>query len=151
MANEIELLVNVDVPDLEAATKFYTEAFGFRVGRRLGTGAIELLGAAVPLYLLVKAAGTRATEAATGRGGSGAAGAGAQRSYERHWTPVHIDLAVADVAAARARALAAGATAEGEISEHAWGRMALLADPFGHGVCLLQWTGRGYDAIASPP
>jgi hypothetical protein len=27
-------------------------------------------------------------------------------------------------------------------------RLALLADPFGNGFCLLQFTGRGYDAIA---
>jgi predicted enzyme related to lactoylglutathione lyase len=144
VTNDVELLVNVDVPDLGAATRFYTEAFGFRVGRRFGAHALELLGAAVPLYLLVQAPGTRPTPAGRGT-------AMAPRSYERHWTPVHIDLAVADVAAARERAIAAGATAEGEILERAWGRMALLADPFGHGVCLLQFTGRGYDAIVSEP
>jgi uncharacterized glyoxalase superfamily protein PhnB len=136
MADSIQLLVNVDVPNLEAATKFYTEAFGFRVGRRLGGGAVELLGAGAPVYLLKKRAGSRATDAAPG-----------VRSYERHWTPVHLDLAVTDVAQARQRALAAGATAEGEISEHAWGLMAMLADPFGHGVCLLEFRGEGYDAI----
>lgn len=147
MASKIELLVNVDVPDLGAATKFYCDAFGFEPGRRFGEYALELLGAAVPLYLLVKAAGTRATQADPHQGHERTT----LRSYERHWTPVHIDLAVADVAAARARALAAGATAEGEISEHAWGLMAMLADPFGNGVCLLELRGRGYDAIASPP
>jgi predicted enzyme related to lactoylglutathione lyase len=140
MAGSIQLLVNVDVPDLEAATKFYTEAFGFSVGRRLGGGAVELLGAGAPLYLLAKRAGSRVSKALPT----------ALRSYERHWTPVHLDLAVADVAQARARALAAGATAEGEISEHAWGLMALLADPFGHGLCLLEFRGQGYDAIAEP-
>ena len=29
-----------------------------------------------------------------------------------------------------------------------WGRIAILADPFGHGLCLLQFSGRGYDTIA---
>jgi hypothetical protein len=29
-----------------------------------------------------------------------------------------------------------------------WGRIAILADPFGHGFCVLQFSGRGYDAIA---
>lgn len=28
--------------------------------------------------------------------------------------------------------------------------MLRLADPFGHGVCLLQFSGRGYDEIATP-
>lgn len=139
MQKAIELLINIDVPDLEAATTFYVEAFGFRVGRRLGDAAVELLGGAVPLYLLPKAAGTLATEAAR-----------AERRYERHWTPVHLDVAVEDVERARQRALAAGASAEGEISEHEWGRMARLADPFGHGVCLIEFQGRGYDALIDP-
>jgi len=30
----------------------------------------------------------------------------------------------------------------------AWGQLAMLSDPFGHGFCLLQFTGRGYDAVA---
>lgn len=137
MAEDIQLSINVDVPDLDAATRFYVEAFGFRVGRRLGGTGVELLGAAVPVYLLPKPAGSRATEAASD-----------ERSYRRHWTPVHLDLAVFDVEKARARALAAGAVAEGEISDHVWGRMARLADPYGHGVCLLEFQGRGYDAIA---
>jgi lactoylglutathione lyase len=139
MASAVELLVNIDVPDLGAAMKFYTEAFGFHVGRRFGEHAVELLGAGVPLYLLVKPAGTVASEKSS-----------AQRSYDRHWTPVHLDLAVPNLAHAHERAVAAGATPEGEISEQPWGLMALLADPFGHGVCLLEFRGRGYDALASP-
>jgi catechol 2,3-dioxygenase-like lactoylglutathione lyase family enzyme len=138
MSDPIQLLVNIDVPDLDAATKFYVEAFGFRVGRRMGGAGIELLGAGVPLYLLPKPAGSPAAETTS-----------AQRSYLRHWTPLHLDLAVPDVAAARARALAAGATAEGETSEHVWGRMARLADPYGHGVCLIEFRGRGYDELAA--
>jgi catechol 2,3-dioxygenase-like lactoylglutathione lyase family enzyme len=137
MSDPIQLLVNIDVPDLDAATAFYVEALGFRVGRRMGGAGVELLGAGVPLYLLPKAAGSPAAETT-----------GAERTYHRHWTPVHLDLAVPDVEKARARALAAGATAEGDISDHAWGRMARLADPFGHGVCLIEFRGRGYDALA---
>lgn len=45
----IQLLVNIDVPDLEAATRFYVEAFGFTAGRRMGPEFRELLGAAVPI------------------------------------------------------------------------------------------------------
>jgi len=30
MSDAIRLLVNIDVPDLDAATSFYVEAFGFR-------------------------------------------------------------------------------------------------------------------------
>ena len=134
----LELLINLDVPDLEAATRFYVEAFGFRVGRRLGDAGTELLGAGVPLYLLPKAAGSDATP-----------GAAARRSYARHWTPLHLDIVVADIHRALERALAAGARAEAELSEHDWGYMVPLTDPFGHGVCLLQMKPGGYDAITT--
>jgi catechol 2,3-dioxygenase-like lactoylglutathione lyase family enzyme len=134
----VELLINLDVPDLEAATRFYVEAFGFRVGRRLGAAGTELLGASVPLYLLPKAEASAAT-----------LGGAARRTYARHWTPLHLDVVVADIHAALERALAAGARAEDELSEHAWGYMVPLADPFGHGICLVQLKPRGYDAIAT--
>lgn len=133
----MKLLVNIDVPDLAAATAFYVDAFGFSIGRRLGDDMIELLGAAVPLYLLVKQAGTAPVPGAT-----------ATRDFGPHWTPVHLDLAVDDLEAAVARATAAGARTESGITTHAWGRMCLLRDPFGHGVCLLDLT-PGYDAIVS--
>jgi catechol 2,3-dioxygenase-like lactoylglutathione lyase family enzyme len=136
VGDPIQLLINIDVPDLDAATTFYVEAFGFRIGRRLGGAGIELLGAGVPLYLLPKQPKSPAAETTR-----------AERNYQRHWTPVHLDLAVPDVARARARALAAGATAEGDISDHVWGRMARLADPYGHGVCLIEFRGRGYDEL----
>ncbi len=131
-----ELLVNLDVDDLARGVAFYVEAFGLRPGRRLGPRVAELLGGTAPLYLLEKPAGSPAH-----------AGASAGRSYARHWTPVHLDFVVDDVERALARAEAAGARAEGPIERHAWGRIAYLADPFGHGFCLVQFVGRGYDAI----
>jgi predicted enzyme related to lactoylglutathione lyase len=135
----VQLLVNIDVDDLETAIRFYTEAFALSVGRKLGTDVVELLGAGAPIYLLARASGTEPHSRAH-----------AARSYERHWTPVHLDIAVDDIDAARARALRAGATAEGAIETHVWGKIARLSDPFGHGFCLLQFTGRGYDALVTP-
>lgn len=134
----MSILVNIDVPDLERGLAFYTRALGLTVGRRMGAEFAELLGAAAPIYLLVKAAGT-----------SPAPGASTQRTYARHWTPVHLDFVVDEIEAALARAVAAGATVEDPVSEHAYGRLALLADPFGNGFCLLQFAGRGYDAITT--
>ena len=133
------LLVNVDVPDLERATRFYTDGLGLRVGRRF-EGWVELVGAPAPLYLLPKPAGS--TISPTGGGG--------HRDYGRHWTPVHLDFVVDDIDAAVRRAVAAGAALERETTEHAYGRLALLADPFGNGFCLLQFNAQGYDAIAKP-
>ena len=60
---------------------------------------------------------------------------------------MHLDFVVDDVELAVARAIAAGATLENGPQSHAYGRLALLADPFGNGFCLLQFTGRGYDEI----
>ena len=51
---------------------------------------------------------------------------------------------------ALARAVAAGATVEQEPRTAAYGRIAVLADPFGHGICLIEFAGRGYDEIAPP-
>lgn len=134
----VQLLVDIDVPDLEEGVRFYTQALPLHVGRRLGPDFVELLGAAAPIYLLANQAGTVPF-----------AGAVARRDYGRHWTPVHLDFAVDDLEAAVRRAELAGATSEGEISDHAWGRMALMSDPFGNGFCLLQLTERGYDEIAT--
>ncbi|KRD39636.1 glyoxalase [Lysobacter sp. Root916] len=131
----MRLLLNLDVPDLATAEAFYVAAFGLRPARRLGDGVLELDGAQVPVYLLRKPAGSV--------GASGSA-----RDYARHWMPAHVDVVVDDLDAALTRALAAGAIQEGAVREADWGRIVQLADPFGHGWCLLQFLGRGYDEIA---
>ncbi|HKA86770.1 MAG TPA: VOC family protein [Haliangiales bacterium] len=133
------LLVNIDVDDLPRAVDFYVRAFDLRVGRRFGDGAVELLDAEAPIYLLAKPAGSPPF-----------AGAAAGRDYARHWTPVHLDFVVDDLDAAIYRAEAAGAVREAGISTQPWGRIAIFRDPFGHGFCLLAFTGRGYDEIATP-
>ncbi len=132
----MNLLVNVDVDDLDRASAFYCDGLGLKVGRRF-EGWLELLGGSSPIYLLPKDAGSPISPVSPGT-----------RDYRRHWTPVHLDFVVDDIDAAVARAKAAGASVEQEARDHAYGRLALLADPFGNGFCLLQFTGRGYDAIA---
>lgn len=129
------LLLNLDVDDLERAVAFYTNAFELSVGRRFD-GFVELLGAEAPLYLLQKPAQTAPF-----------GGAEQLRSYARHWMPLHLDFVVPDLDAALARALAAGAVLEAPPSQQAYGRLALLHDPFGHGFCLLQFEGAGYDEL----
>jgi predicted enzyme related to lactoylglutathione lyase len=136
MAN---MLVNIDVDDLARGVDFYTRAFGLRVGRRFGAAAVELLGGEAPLYLLAKAGGTAAT----------AQPRGAPRDYGRHWTPLHLDFVVVDIHAAMKAVLEAGAAQEGALLTHAWGHIATFSDPFGHGFCLLQFLGGGYDDVAT--
>ncbi|MCX2781020.1 VOC family protein [Microbulbifer thermotolerans] len=134
----MEFLINIDVDDLPRAIDFYRSAFGLRPGRSFGASGMEMLGGNAPLYLLAKAPGSQASE-------------GQRRNYRRHWTPVHLDMVVDDVEAAVDRAVAAGAKLEGEIRVNSWGAIATLSDPFGHGFCLLEFRGRGYDALAQEP
>ena len=54
----MDLLVNIDVPDLARAEAFYTQAFGLTPTRRFGEGGVELTGLPVRLYLLVKPEGS---------------------------------------------------------------------------------------------
>ena len=136
-AKSVDVLVNIDVEDLAAGIRFYVDGLGFRLERRLFEGTVaQLGGAAVPVFLLQKRAGTLP--------GPGVA---TVRSYQRHWTAVHLDIAVDAIEAAVERAVRAGARLESAIASYAWGRQALMSDPFGHGFCLLQWSPAGYDAV----
>lgn len=133
----MNLLANIDVDDLEKAIHFYSAAFGLQVGRRFGTAGVEMLGGSAPIYLLAKATGTQASDATP-----------QLRNYDRHWTPVHLDFVVEDIDAAVRTAAHAGARLEKSVATHAWGKLAVLSDPFGHGFCFVQFLGRGYDEIA---
>ena len=128
----MNLLVNIDVADLDRATRFYCDGLGLHVGLRF-EGWVELRGTGSPIYLLRKEEGTPASPRSAER-----------RRYCRHWTPVHLDFVVEDLDAAVGRARDAGATVEGDVGSYPWGRIARLADPFGHGFCLLEFRGRGY-------
>jgi predicted enzyme related to lactoylglutathione lyase len=133
----VSLLVNIDVDDLARAERFYCEGLGLQVGRRFD-GWLELTGAAAPIYLLPKPAGSAVSPASEQK-----------RDYARHWTSVHVDFVVDEINAAVERAVKAGATLERAATKHPYGLLALLADPFGNGFCLLQFTGRGYDEIVA--
>jgi glutamate racemase len=129
------VLINIDVPDLEKAVAFYSNAFGLEPARRLGPDIMEMTGWATPVYLLRKDAGTPGA-------------ASEPRRYERHWTPVHLDVVVERLEEALARAIAAGGKAATDIRVENWGKTVTLADPFGHGFCLIEFLGAGYDEIA---
>jgi predicted enzyme related to lactoylglutathione lyase len=134
----MNLLVNLDVDDLDKAVRFYGSVFGLKVGRRFGASGVEMLGSSAPIYLLAKAPRTLASRSISQR-----------RNYERHWTPVHIDFVVEEIETAVEIAIAAGAQLEEPVATHKWGKLALMADPFGHGFCFVQFLGQGYDEIAS--
>jgi predicted enzyme related to lactoylglutathione lyase len=133
----IALRACIDVDDLDKAIAFYRDALGLRPGRRLSAEWVEMLGAQSPIDLLANPAGTPCCPSANAP----------QRSYRRHWTPVHLDFVVEDVEASVAKVIAAGGRLDREIQDRIYGRMANVADPFGNGLCLLEMHGRGYDAM----
>ena len=136
----MEIRICIDVDDLERGIAFYTQGLGLRVGRRLGDDWVELLGAGSAIDLLANPPGT----APLGENHP------ERRAYARHWTPVHLDFVVTGIDAAVQKLVSTGAALERPIQERRWGRMANMADPFGHGFDLLEFKGRGYDELLSP-
>jgi len=136
----MDIRICIDVDDLERGIAFYTEGLGLRLGRRLGHDWAELLGASSVVDLLANAPGSAPLGESNPQ----------RRSYARHWTPVHLDFVVDDVDAAVRRLVDLGATLERPVQDRRWGRIANLADPFGHGFDLLEFRGRGYDELLQP-
>ena len=134
----MRLLINIDVPDLERAIGFYEQAFGLTLTRRLGPAVAEMSGAQAPSICWKRLPARRQRRDAPAAGlrpalDAGAPGRGGGRRGR-----------------GRGAAVAAGARLEDPAATHAWGRIAHLSDPFGHGICLLQFLGRGYDELAEP-
>jgi predicted enzyme related to lactoylglutathione lyase len=122
----VKILVNIDVPQLAPAIDFYRAALGLELTRVIDGDVAELTGASSVLYLLQKP----------------------QRQYARHWTPVHIDFVVDDLEEAAKRAIAGGARQESKCVEWMGSRCSTFSDPFGHGFCLIEFTGETYSDVA---
>ena len=127
----------IEVADLERGIAFYCEGLGLSLKRRLSAGWVELGGASLPVFLL----GNRAPIADLG-------GKRVRRRFARHWTPVHLDFVVADLDVAVARLVGLGATLDRPVQNRDYGRIANLADPFGNGFDLIEFSGSGYDGIS---
>ena len=123
----ISVSVSVDVTDMAEGIRFYGAAFGFSKASEPIPGVVVLRAGDMELCLLEKRAGSRPSTRTS-----------ETRRYERHWTPVHLDLHVDDLQTALARALAAGATREQLFENPEHGSVAFCSDPFGHGFCLIE-------------
>ena len=118
--------VSIDVPDLAAGLRFYASVFGFaETARPFPTMAI-LDANNVTVCMHAKPAGSK----------SSAAGADVRR-YERHWTPVHLDLHVREFDAALEKVRAEGGTIENEFRSEGPKPAAFCSDPFGNGFCVI--------------
>lgn len=133
-----KVIINIDVPSIHAGVTFYTSGLGFDLKRTLFNRSVaELACGEAKVYLIEQQEGTKPFPAAN-----------ETRRFERHWTPVHLDVVVENMTTALRKATEAGAVQSGETTLHSWGVLTPLADPFGHGVCLLEFSKEGYDAAA---
>jgi len=131
----MRVIVNIDVPDLALAIDFYSAALGLQLGRIIGGDVAELVGASAVIYLLQNPAGSRPVSSLP-----------APRDYSRHWTPVHMDFVVDDVATAAQRALDAGALQESGCVEWNGSKCVTFSDPFGNGFCVIEFLAETYGA-----
>ena len=127
----------IEVTDAARGIEFYCQGLGLRLKRRLSPSWFELDGANLPIFLLanrpeIADLGTKKV----------------RRSYERHWTPVHLDFVVGDLDAAVSRLAALGGSLDRDIKAREYGRIANMADPFGNGFDLIEFSGSGYNAVS---
>lgn len=130
----MRVIINIDVPDLALGVDFYTAALGLKLNRFIEGDVAELTGASSVIYLLLNPAGSFPVGTRS-----------LAREYSRHWTPVHMDFVVDDVAEAATRAIDAGAIQESQAIEWKGSRCVTFSDPFGHGFCLIEFDRETYD------
>jgi len=121
-----KISVCIDVQEMQKAIQFYTKALECELVKE-GEEYTELSADGLKMYLIERAAGTNPL--VTGE---------AIRSYDRHWTPIHLDFTVSNFEQCLASIIELGGVKEGEESGE-WGSAAFCADPFGNGFCLMQY------------
>jgi len=126
-AEPVSVNISIDVPNIEEGVRFYVAAFGFSKLSEPVPGVFIMSAGSTNICLLEKRAGTKPSIHANDA-----------RHYERHWTPVHLDIHVENLAAALERAIKAGAKKEQVFENPGHGSAAFCSDPFGHGFCLIE-------------
>ena len=61
---------------------------------------------------------------------------------------MHLDFVVTDLDARVARLVALGGTLDRAVRDREYGRIANMADPFGNGFDLIEFSGFGYDGVS---
>lgn len=118
--------LSIDVPNLEAGLRFYGNVFGFREKARPFPTMAILDANNLTVCMHEKSAGTKSSP-----NGSDV------RRYERHWTPVHVDVHVEDIDAALEKIRAEGGLIETEFRTQGPKPVAFCSDPFGNGFCVI--------------
>ena len=137
MSNQI--LINIDVPDLKSRISFYAAGLSFVLRRLLFDGSVaEMFSGSARVFLIQQPSGSTAIPHSS-----------VTRDYANHWTPVHLDIVVDDLALAIAQAVDAGALPPTTVTKRDWGEIAPMRDPFGNGFCLIAFRGAGYDSVVA--
>ena len=118
--------ISIDVPTLAEGLAFYGSVFGFVESARPFPTMAVLDANNVTVCMHAKAAGTAPSPDGADR-----------RRYGRHWTPVHLDLHLADFDAALERVRAHGGQIESEYRTQGPVPAAFCCDPFGNGFCII--------------
>jgi predicted enzyme related to lactoylglutathione lyase len=126
----------IEVTDLAHGIEFYCHGLGLIQERQLGPRWVELSGANLPIFLLADRPAIAELGATK-----------VKRDFGRHWTPVHLDFIVSNLDEMVGRLCGLGATLDREIQVREYGRMANMADPFGNGFDLIEFSGPGYDKV----
>lgn len=121
----MKISISIDVPDLALAEKFYTEALACKKVRAQGENMIILEVDKTNLYLIKCAANSHPIPSKQ-----------VKRTYERHWTPVHLDFLCDDVNRTVENIVLHGGSCENKESGE-WGSIAYCVDPFGNGLCII--------------
>lgn len=134
----MNLLIDIDVPDLAQGVDFYQAAFGLRLARVLDHDVAELVGGSSVIYLLQKDVDSSCARSTRER-----------RRYSRHWTPVHLDFVVENISEATQQVIDAGAIRESECVEWRGSKCITFSDPFGNGFCLIEFDEKTYRSNAT--
>lgn len=120
----VKISVSIDVSDLKKAETFYVEALGCSKVRDQGGMSIISAGNC-DIYLQEKKEGSKPIK-----------GSDVVRSYERHWSPIHLDFITSDIENVVKKVIELGGLKEGDDS---WdgGSIAYCVDPFGNGFCVI--------------
>jgi len=121
-----KISVCIDVSTMDKAIQFYTNALDCELVKE-GEEYSELVADGLTVYLGLNPAGSNPLLKGE-----------AVRNYERHWTPVHLDVVVDNLELSVMSVLEQGGVKEGEKNGD-WGSIVFCADPFGNGFCLIQY------------
>ena len=125
-----------EVIDLDRGIEFYCGGLGLTHKRQLSPRWVELAGAHLPTFLLADRPAMAELGTTT-----------VPRDFGRHWTPVHLDFIVSNLDEIVERLCGLGASLDREVQIREYGRMANMADPFGNGFDLIEFSGSGYDNV----